>query len=732
MAYDIGPKIGIDGEAEFRKSLKSISEQARTLKSEVKAVTAEFDKNDKSQAAVSKQTDALNRYIKQQEALIEEQKKGLEAARKTLGDTADETQQWARVVNESQAELNKLNRRLKELESETEEVETETVEMAKSMDKAGGEAKDLGSVFKDNLLANLATEGLKMMADAIRDVASAAKDAVVDAALYADEIATLSVQTGLAVETLQEYQYMAELMDTSVDTITGSMAKLTKNMSTAQKGTGDAYNAFKELGVSIEDADGTLRNNQDVFYELIDALGQMEDETQRDAYAMAIFGKSAQDLNPMIATGAEGMAAFADEAHKMGYVLDGESIEALVGVSNAMERLKNMGDAVSRQIAVKLAPTILDAVDAFAAWAEGVDWDEVAETVEDTAKQVIDFFGEVASHKDEILAVISGIGAAFLTWNVGNMIVGIVTAVQAMSAAFAAASGGAAGLSAAFAAVGLANPFVLIATAIAGVVTAVIVAWNTSEEFRTAVIACWENIKQAVSDFVSAFMTDIETFAADMAAVSDAIVGAFTSAVDWLEGIFAAGAEFISGLASEAAQWGQNIIDQIVAGLAQAAAIKTAVEDAFAGAIEYITSLPGKAVEWGKDFINGMREGIENAVGGLLNSVQDIAGDISSFLHFSRPDRGPLRNYETWMPDFMEGLARSLDNSSYLLEDAVNRVASRTGAQMQLSPASGPTTNLGGVSINVQAAPGQDTNAIANAVMQKMQHLYDSKRSVYR
>ena len=223
-----------------------------------------------------------------------------------------------------------------------------------------GEKKALsfGDVLKANLASQAIVGGIKALAGAVKEVAAALASCVTDSAKFADEVNTLSVQTGLSTDQIQEFKYMAELTDTSLETVTGSLSKLTRNMSSAQDGTGAAADAFKALGVDVTDAEGNLRSNQDVFLEVIDALGQMDNATERDATSMAIFGKSAQELNTLVAQGSEGIKAFADEAHDMGYVLDKDALDSLNGVDDAMQRLKNTGTTLKNQIGLALAPTI--------------------------------------------------------------------------------------------------------------------------------------------------------------------------------------------------------------------------------------------------------------------------------------------------------------------------------------------------------------------------------------
>lgn len=111
--------------------------------------------------------------------------------------------------------------------------------------------------------------------------------------------------------------------------------------------------------------------------------------------------------------------------------------------------------------------------------------------------------------------------------------------------------------------------------------------------------------------------------------------------------------------------------------------IPQVVEEGFQGAIDFITSLPQKAFEWGSDFIGGLIDGIKSKVGDLLDAVGDIADSIADFLHFSRPDKGPLHYYESWMPDFMMGLEKGLKNNMWRVLDQVERLSTEMSLAIQ-------------------------------------------------
>lgn len=150
----------------------------------------------------------------------------------------------------------------------------------------------------------------------------------------------------------------------------------------------------------------------------------------------------------------------------------------------------------------------------------------------------------------------------------------------------------------------------------------------------------WNNIKSAASNIWNAIKSSISSI---VTSIKSAAVNGFNAMVNGIKSV-------ISGLG--------NII-----------------KNGFESAISFITSLPGKAIQWGKDFINGLKDGIMSGIEGIVDAVKGIGDKIRSFLHFSRPDEGPLRDYETWMPDMMKGLARGIYDYLPILDKAASAVA---------------------------------------------------------
>lgn len=106
--------------------------------------------------------------------------------------------------------------------------------------------------------------------------------------------------------------------------------------------------------------------------------------------------------------------------------------------------------------------------------------------------------------------------------------------------------------------------------------------------------------------------------------------------------------------------------------LSMAGSLKGFTQSTFSGALDYLKSLPKQALKWGKDLISGFINGITGSIGGLVNAVKNVGSAIASYLHFSRPDVGPLRDYETWMPDMLSGMAQSIRSNIYRITDAMD------------------------------------------------------------
>lgn len=390
----ISTKIKLDGEAEYKQRISEINAALGTLDSKIKLLNTTYAGNENSIKGLTEINEVLNQKILTQRDKVEQLQEMLQKSAAAYGESDATTQKYQQQLNNAEAALVKMEKALAEntaklqeaggaadnfsdglsdLSERTGETEEALVNSNKEMGNLGdvvnGLTSKLGIQLPDgmkssmNAMGSLDAQSLALaggfaaVAAAIVKVEKAMISMTKESAAFADNIITLSMQTGQSTQQLQEFAYASELIDVSVDTLQGSLTKLTNNMQDTMNGTGNAKASFDELGVSVTNAvDGSMRSANDVFYETIDALGQVKNETERDAMAMDIFGRSAQDLNPLIIQGSKTLKAYADEAHNVGYVLDDEALSALGAVDDAYQRLQKTQEGVKNQLSAEFAP----------------------------------------------------------------------------------------------------------------------------------------------------------------------------------------------------------------------------------------------------------------------------------------------------------------------------------------------------------------------------------------
>ena len=362
---NINTRFTLSGEKEYKQAISEIGSGMKVLDSEMRKVSSAYAQNADSVEALNAKNDVLGRKISTQTEKIEYLRAALQQSAEKYGEADKRTMQWQTSLNNAEAELNNLNNQFDE---NKQKIAESGKEMGNLGDVVNGLTSKLGIQLPDSMKSSMnamgsldasslaLASGFAAVAAAIVKVEKAMISMTKESAAFADNIITLSMQTGQSTQQLQEFAYASELIDVSVDTLQGSLTKLTNNMQDTMNGTGNAKASFEALGVSVTNADGSMRSANDVFYETIDALGQVKNETERDAMAMDIFGRSAQDLNPLIIQGSKTLKAYADEAHNMGYVLDDEALSALGAVDDAYQRLQKTQEGVKNQLAVEFAP----------------------------------------------------------------------------------------------------------------------------------------------------------------------------------------------------------------------------------------------------------------------------------------------------------------------------------------------------------------------------------------
>lgn len=397
----------------------------------IKGITIEFDGN----------TTKLQKAIKDVKNSTNDVDKALRAVNKSLNmdptnvtlltqkqqllkERIEETKNKLKALNDMQKQLDaqgvdKNSREYQELQREIIKTESELKQFEKEM-RALGNVKltALGEQFKQaGGKITAAGESLRGVSMAAAAATAAIGALAVKSGQWADDLNTMSKQYSIGTDKLQMYAAAAELVDTDVETITKSHIKLERSMSSAADGTGSQAEAFEKLGVSVTNADGSLRDADTVWQETIQALGQVENETERDALAMQLMGKSASELNPLIEDGGETYANLAETMEKYDLdFIDQETLDNANKFNDELDTIKALGLVAFQSIGSELAGYLAPALEKVVGW----------------VGNLVSWLGKLDPAVLTVLAVITGLVAVLapLLIAVGKVATGIGAIIQ--------------------------------------------------------------------------------------------------------------------------------------------------------------------------------------------------------------------------------------------------------------------------------------------------------------
>ena len=460
----------------LNKALGQVNSKSKDLQSELSQVERLLKFDPKNTVLLAQKQDILSKSISNTEEKLATLKTAAEQARDKL-DTGEATQEQYRAL---QREIVSTEQQLKKLGDKAEDT-------SKKMNLLGDEK------FNKQIQKISAGIGIGLV--------GALGAAAVKAGMAADDINTMAKQTGLSTEEIQKFQYASERIDVPIETLTKSMAKQIKSMKAVQDGTKLSVDAYKALGVEVLNTDGSLRDGQTVYGEVIDALGKMENETERDALAMQILGKSAQDLNPLILGGADALKQYGKEAEEAGLILSQETLDAANKFNDALDEAKAKGTATFMKIGASVAEDLLPYIEkAFEALEIFMEWfDENSET---------------------ILGWVIALGAGLAALNV-------VILIQNLIKVFTIWKTATEGMTIAQAALNLMmslNPIGLVVDAVVALTAGIVYLWNTNENFRNALINIWETIKNTIKGAIDFITNPI-----------DFLIEKVKTAIEWLK-----------------------------------------------------------------------------------------------------------------------------------------------------------------------------------------------------
>lgn len=272
----------------------------------------------------------------------------------------DDTKKKLDTEKEALAQL-KYADQTDEVKDKQAALEREIASTEQSLKSLNREMKDFGSVAKQQLEATSKKFGdLAQKTKGVSTVAAGLGAAMlgnaVNAAKNADEINTLAKQYGVSTDEIQKMNYAQDLLDVSTETMLGSIQKVTKAMA-------GENNALQTLNIRTKNADGSMRSATDVWYEALEALSQVENETERDQLAMELFGKSAAELAGIVDDGGAALKALGQEAEESGSILSGDALDAANEFNDGMDRLKARASSAFLEAGAALAEALLPALE---------------------------------------------------------------------------------------------------------------------------------------------------------------------------------------------------------------------------------------------------------------------------------------------------------------------------------------------------------------------------------
>ena len=661
------------------------------------------------------------------------------AAVKTAADFDSGMSKVAAISGATGDDLQALWDKAREMGSKTKFSASEAAEAMEYMAMAGWKTTDmLGGIEGIMNLAAASGESLATTSDIVTDALTAFGLKADDAGHFSDVLAAASSNANTNVSMMGEtFKYAAPIagaLGFSVEDtaeaiglmanagIKGSQAgtslrTIMNNLAGEVKICGSALG---EVTIQTTNADGSMRDLSAILADCRGAFAQLS-ESEQAAAAEALVGKNA--MSGFLAL----MNAAPGDIDKLSSAIencDGKSAEMAATMQDNLAGQLTILKSQLEELAISFGEILMPAIRSIVSGIQG--FVDKLNSMDETSKKVIVTIALIVAAIGPVLIVVGKVISAVGT---------IMTIVPKVAAAIKAVKGAFAGLNAVMAA----NPIILVIAAIAALVAAFIYLWNTSDEFRQFWIDLWENIKAvaiavweaistffsqaweaikataetvwnaikkffsglwegittlfttvvtAIATFLSSAWTGIQTTATT---VWNAIKGFIDGIWNGIKTAITSAATAIGSAVSNAWNGIKNTVTNLSNGAKTAATtafnnmksaisstvsnITSAISSGFNSAVSFIKGLAGQAFSWGSDIIGNIVNGIRSMIGRVKDAASSVASAIRSFLHFSVPDEGPLADFESWMPDFMSGLAKGIDRSKGTVEKAIAQVA---------------------------------------------------------
>lgn len=613
-----------------------------------------------------------------------------------------------------------------------------------------------------------------IVADAITGFGLSAKDS----ARVADLMTQAANSGTIGVSDLGEsYKYVAPLaqsMGLSIEDVTTALSAMSMaGIKGSQAGTSlrtvlanmtkpsdTVANAMEDLGIEIANADGSFKSLDEIMTIMRTSFSGLTDD-QQAYYATALAGKEGMSgLISLLNLTQEEYDALSSSMNNCTGVA-GET--AAVMQDNLQSKVEQLGGALE-SLAIKLSEYVIPFLTGLV----------------EKITAVVDAFTNMNPMVQQAVLVIGGILAVagpilIVVGKIISIVGTIMTIIPKLSGMITAVKTAFAALNTTM----LANPIGLVIAAITALAAAFLYLWNTNEDFRQFWINLWENIKEvafAVWTAIQEFFTSVwEAISSTAQTIWNGIKNFFSSLWEGIKTIFTTVLMVISTIVTTYFNVYKNIITTVfnaiktvittalnaiqtvittvwkgiqtvfttvlntikavVSGAFHSmwsgikntvSGIVNTIQTGFNNAVSFVKNLASSAFQWGADIIQGIVNGIKSCIGKVKDAVINVAETIRSFLHFSVPDEEPLTDYESWMPDFMSGLAKGIEQSKSMVAKAVDGVAS----DMVISPKMAMTGESRFVTPSESGIKNAGLSGITSAITEALSQMNDQNGDI--
>lgn len=661
MAVQIGPKIGIEGEKEYRQQLQQIIQQTKTLDSAMKKTTAEWTANT---SALSKNRSAAQNTQEKIELFnqkLEIQNQLLAESVEKFGASSIAAQKYQQAVNSTQETIATLNQSLKSYNGAEafSDLSVKMADMGTRMQNIGQSLTSVGQKMTMGITLPLAAAGAAAVKLASDTEEAASKTDVVFGIMSAqvkqfadDALNSYGLAEGTALQMASTFGAMA----TSLGLSQQQAASMSTELTALAADMASFYN------VSTDVAQTSLQGIFTGETEALKKFGIVMTQTNLEEFASR-QGKAYSKMS-------EGEKVLTRYAYVMEATKDaqGDFARTSEGTANSLrvfqESLKELGAAFGEQLLPIITPVVqalTGLIQKFASLPAPIQkFITVLLLIVAAVGPVLLIIGSLMSSLGAIITQGPIIAAAF---------VGMIPAIKALAASFMELTAAAA-------------PWLLLAAAIVGV--------------GYLIYSNWDSISAAAQS------------------MADSISNAWNSLISLNDSLKSSVNDFASNIVSAFASLPEKVVN--------------ALRETVRAIKEEFQRMIDNAKKSGADFVNGFIDGIKSKVQGLINQVKKIAETIEEYLGFSTPEKGPLHKYNTWMPDFLNGLAKGIRQNENVVISAMNSLAKTmvlpldANASMNMAMADdGSYGMFGGMTTNIYVDHINDLNDLIRIQNQAQQ-----------